>query len=47
MESFSSLYNKFEVSFDQIYQDICALLDIPKARPETLNKPLMQSRNGL
>ncbi|MYB35059.1 MAG: AAA family ATPase [Gammaproteobacteria bacterium] len=38
MEGFNSLYQKFEVSFDQTYHDICVLLDLPKARPETLHK---------
>ena len=38
MEGFNSLYEKFEVSFDQTYHDICVLLDLPKARPETLHQ---------
>ncbi|MCY4313206.1 MAG: AAA family ATPase, partial [Gammaproteobacteria bacterium] len=38
MEGFNSLYEMFEVSFDQTYHDICVLLDLPKARPEILHK---------
>ncbi len=38
MEGFNSLYEKFEVSFDKTYHDISILLDLPKARPETLHE---------
>ena len=30
MEGFSSLYSKYRLSFDQTYQDICILLDLPE-----------------
>ncbi len=36
MKGFNSLYEKYELSFDQTYQDICLLLDLPEIRPETL-----------
>lgn len=36
MKGFNSLYEKYDLSFDQTYQDICLLLDLPEIRPETL-----------
>jgi len=36
MKGFNSLYEKYELSFDQTYQDICLLLDLPEIRPEAL-----------
>lgn len=36
MKGFNSLYEKYGLSFDQTYQDICLLLDLPEVRPETL-----------
>ena len=38
MKGFNSLYEKYELSFDQTYQDICLLLDLPEVRPETLHE---------
>ncbi len=38
MKGFNSLYEKYGLSFDQTYQDICLLLDLPEVRPETLHK---------
>ena len=35
---FNSLYEKYGLSFDQTYQDICLLLDLPEVRPETLHE---------
>ncbi len=38
MKGFSSLYEKYGLSFDQTYQDICLLLDLPNVRPEILHE---------
>ncbi len=38
MKGFTSLYEKYGLSFDQTYQDICLLLDLPEIRPETLHE---------
>jgi len=38
MKGFNSLYEKYELSFDQTYQDICLMLDLPEVRPETLHE---------
>ncbi len=38
MKGFNSLYEKYELSFDQTYQDICFLLDLPAVRKETLHE---------
>lgn len=38
MKGFNSLYEKYKLSFDQTYQDVCLLLDLPEIRPETLQK---------
>lgn len=38
MEGFVSLYDKYEVSFDQTYQDISLLLDLPRLRPENVHE---------
>jgi len=38
MKGFNSLYEKYELSFDQTYQDICLLLDLPAVRPENLHE---------
>lgn len=38
MKGFYSLYEKYGLSFDQTYQDICLLLDLPEVRPETLHE---------
>lgn len=37
MKGFSSLYEKYELSFDQSYQDICLLLDLPEVRQDVLH----------
>ena len=37
MKGFNSLYEKYELSFDQSYQDACLLLDLPEVRPENLH----------
>ncbi len=36
MKGFASLYERYELSFDQTYQDICLALDLPALRPEKL-----------
>jgi AAA15 family ATPase/GTPase len=38
MKGFTSLYERYGLSFDQTYQDICLLLDLPEVRPETLHE---------
>jgi len=38
MKGFNSLYERYELSFDQTYQDLCLLLDLPEIRPETLQE---------
>jgi AAA15 family ATPase/GTPase len=38
MKGFTSLYEKYGLSFDQTYQDICLLLDLPEVRQETLHE---------
>ena len=38
MKGFNSLYEKYGLSFDQTYQNICLLLDLPEVRPETLHE---------
>ena len=38
MKGFNSLYAKYGVSFDQRYQDICLLLDLPEIRKENLHE---------
>ena len=37
MKGFNSLYEKYELSFDQSYQDVCLLLDLPEIRLENLH----------
>ena len=36
MKGFTSLYERYDLSFDQTYVDICSLLDLPEIRPEAL-----------
>ena len=38
MEGFNSLYDKYNLSFDQTYQRICQSLDLPKIRPKNLHE---------
>jgi len=38
MKGFNSLYEKYDLSFDQTYQDICLLLDLPEMRVERLHE---------
>jgi AAA15 family ATPase/GTPase len=38
MKGFSSLYQRFDLSFDQTYQDICLSLDLPEIRGEALHE---------
>ncbi|SQH76706.1 conserved protein of unknown function,might belong to ATPase/GTPase, AAA15 family [Shewanella benthica] len=38
MKGFSSLYQRFELSFDQTYQDICLSLDLPEIRADQLQE---------
>ncbi|WP_373532866.1 ATP/GTP-binding protein [Vampirovibrio sp.] len=38
MKGFNSLYEKYGLSFDLTYQDICLLLDLPEVRPENLHE---------
>ena len=37
-KGFNSLYEKYGLSFDQTYQDICLLLELPELRPEALHE---------
>ncbi len=37
MQGFTSLYEKYELSFDQTYFDICSLLDLPSIRDNQLH----------
>jgi predicted ATPase len=37
MKGFNSLYERYELSFDQTYQDVCLLLDLPAVRAEILH----------
>jgi len=47
MEGFVSLYNKFHLSFDITYYDICSLLDLPLAREERLNDKTIWAINEI
>lgn len=38
MKGFSSLYQRFDLSFDQTYQDICLSLDLPEIREGALQE---------
>jgi AAA15 family ATPase/GTPase len=38
MEGFNSLYEKYEVSFDQTYQELYLFLELPPIRPATLHE---------
>ncbi|MGN5009223.1 AAA family ATPase [Aeromonas sp. 96A] len=38
MKGFNSLYEKYGLSFDQSYQDVCLLLDLPEIRTENLHE---------
>ncbi|MGT2469630.1 AAA family ATPase [Paraburkholderia terrae] len=38
MKGFNSLYDKYGLSFDQTYQDVCLSLDLPEIRPENLHE---------
>jgi AAA15 family ATPase/GTPase len=38
MKGFISLYEKYGLSFDQTYMDICLLLDLPEVRQEILHE---------
>lgn len=38
MKGFNSLYEKYGLSFDQTYQDVCLLLDLPEIRRENLHE---------
>jgi len=38
MKGFNSLYEKYGLSFDQTYQDVCLLLDLPEIRSELLQE---------
>ena len=38
MKGFNSLYEKYGLSFDQTYQDICLLLDLPEIRQDSLHE---------
>lgn len=38
MKGFNSLYEKYGLSFDQTYQNICLLLELPEVRPENLHE---------
>jgi len=37
MKGFTSLYAKYDLSFDETYLDICTLLDLPEMKAERLN----------
>lgn len=47
MKGFTSLYEKYGLSFDQTYQDICLLLDLPEIRPETLHEKSKWAMNEI
>jgi energy-coupling factor transporter ATP-binding protein EcfA2 len=38
MKGFVSLYEKYELSFDQTFYDVCLQLDLPEMRPEALQE---------
>lgn len=38
MKGFVSLYDRFSLSFDQTYHDVCLLLDLPALRPDALHE---------
>lgn len=38
MKGFTSLYQRFDLSFDQTYQDICLSLDLPEIREDALQE---------
>ncbi len=38
MQGFTSLYERYELSFDQTYFDICSLLDLPSIRDNQLHE---------
>nr|WP_321502431.1 AAA family ATPase [uncultured Dethiosulfovibrio sp.] len=38
MKGFTSLYEKYDLSFDQTYYDLCLALDLPEARREYLHE---------
>lgn len=38
MKGFNSLYEKYGLSFDQSYQDVCLLLDLPEIRADNLHE---------
>ena len=38
MKGFTSLFDKYGLSFDQTYRDVCGFLDLPEVRSETLNE---------
>lgn len=38
MKGFSSLYQRFDLSFDQTYQDICLSLDLPEIREDAMQE---------
>lgn len=37
MKGFTSLFAKYDLSFDQTYQDVCLLLDLPELRSDQLH----------
>ena len=47
MLGFASLYDKYEISFDQTYKDICMLLDHPKIRKENLSLEVQNAINEI
>ena len=38
MKGFTSLFDKYDLSFDQTYRDVCGFLDLPEVRSETLHE---------
>ncbi len=38
MKGFTSLYSKYDLSFDETYLDICTLLDLPEMKAERLHE---------
>ncbi len=38
MKGFNSLYDKYELAFDQTYKDICSMLELPEMRADKLQK---------
>ncbi len=47
MKGFTSLYDKYDLSFDQTYRDVCGFLDLPEVRAETLHEKSKWAMNEI